>query len=113
MLLNSRRDLPQLSAVGDDVEQPVGPLSHVADAFTPVGEQVLFSNYSIVLDDQPHELRPTQRADEQVALPFGEGITRVELGARGRDHRVPEVDRLFHSFTLCWPTLGGATLPGE
>jgi hypothetical protein len=67
--LPARRNPPQLSAVGDDVQLPTGSLSHVADTLCPVSEQVLLTDHPIVLDDQPHEPRSSQRSDDQAAAP--------------------------------------------
>src|SRR5690554_2901463 len=98
--LSPRRDFPKLSAVGDDVEQPVGSLPDVADALAPIGEQVLLTDDAVILDDEPYELCPAQCANKQVAAPLGEGVARVELGARRCDDWIPEVDRLLKPLAL-------------
>src|SRR5690606_10720895 len=57
----------------------------------------LLADHLVAFEHQPREVRLAERGDEGVALPLREQLARVEHQARGRDHRVPVVDRLHES----------------
>jgi hypothetical protein len=55
--LAARRDFPEFAVclIRHDVECPVSSLSHVAYALPTLRQQMLFSDYAVFLDNQPHE----------------------------------------------------------
>src|SRR4051812_39305640 len=82
--------------IRQDVQQTVGSLPYVADALMKLGKQRLATELFVLLvDDHALEragvrnLTATGAADEQVALPRRETITRVEGDARRADRWQP------------------------
>ena len=53
----ARRYLQELPIrlVRDDVDRAVRPLSYIADAFPPIGEQMFLSDHAIILNRQSYE----------------------------------------------------------
>src|SRR5262249_6703460 len=81
-------------------EQPqgaVGSLADVADALPQAGEQSLLTDNALAVEHEAVQRLTSQRAHEQVILPFREEIARVEGRAGGSDGGVPIVDRLLHA----------------
>src|SRR5262245_18874266 len=71
--------------VGDDVEQAVGALPHVADALVQLGQQRLAAQlFELVVEDDPFEfavarnLAAARAPDEEVTLPGGQLVAGVE-----------------------------------
>ena len=62
---------PSVGVVGEQVEEAVGPLPHVADAFVQALQQPLLTHHLAPVEFQPHQHFATQRAEEQAALPAG------------------------------------------
>ncbi len=86
-----------MAAVGQEVEQAIRSLPDVADTLLQFAEVALFADDPAVLEGQPHQEARPQGANEEAALPAGEGRACVEGHARGRDHRIPIVDWLLHA----------------
>src|SRR5690606_36008955 len=93
-------DDPSARPVGQQVEQAVASLLHVANALVQLAEIAILARRATVLYLEAHQSARTKRADEEVAFPFLEDIAGVKHGARGRDHRIPVIHRLLHAF-LC------------
>src|SRR5687768_2859719 len=96
-------DPPQLAAtasrIRDDIEKPVGTLSHIPHPLTAIDEQVLFSGHASIRDGEAHEPLLPETADEQIAAPFGKRGARIELRTGRSNDRIPVVDRLLDAFS--------------
>src|SRR5262249_55332312 len=94
------RDQAQHTALPGVSEQPPGALrglAYVADALPQAGEQSLLTDNALAVEHEAVQRLTSQRAHEQVILPFREEIARVEGRAGGSDGGVPIVDRLLHA----------------
>src|SRR5918992_97145 len=67
-----------VGAVGQQVKEAVRTLAHVADALAQIGEKALLLDDFRGVELEPHEEAELQGGDEQIALPSGEGVARVE-----------------------------------
>ena len=85
--------------VGDEVDQPIRSLSHVANP-AQLLRQRFFVDDALTAQREPGELLAHHAADEQIATPPGEAITRVNHQARDADRRHPHVDRLLHALAV-------------
>src|SRR5438552_12398990 len=90
-----------LRVVGEQVDQPVGALANVADPVAVDRVPRLVGDAALG-DSQANEPTGSERADEEIAAPVGEGAAGVERRARRRDDRIPVIDGLLHA------GLGGA-----
>src|SRR5688572_5222917 len=91
--------------VGQEVQQLVRALPHVADALTQIHEQHLTAQlFPVVVEanalemSRARDLAHAHAADERVALPIRELVARVDREARGCDRRHPVDDRILESF---------------
>src|SRR5688572_6499821 len=107
--LPSRLDPQQraVALVGDHVEQPVRALPDVADAPAFVLEQRLAAGlfHRAVEHDaldapRTRNLAVAHTTDEEIALPLGESLARIEGHARRRDRRHEVDDRRGHALGL-------------
>jgi hypothetical protein len=80
--------------VGQQVEGPVGADLDVADTAELALQQALLAGHAAAVEVEPRqELRP-QRADQDIAAPFGKPVAVVDDETGRRDRRIPVVDRL-------------------
>src|SRR5690606_19340456 len=89
-----------LVLVGDDIEQPVRPLTHVADTLAQIVQQHLAAQLLELLVEQDalelaraRHLALAQPADEPVALPVRQRAAGIEAEARYGDGGRPVDDR--------------------
>ena len=79
---------PTIVGVGDEVEEPVGALTHVANALVEIDKELLAPRHvALLVDRDPLYAPPLQVANEQAALPVGKLVARIERHARGADRR--------------------------
>src|SRR5262249_26202558 len=95
--LGIRRRTPASRWVRGRPRGAVGSLAYVADALPQAGEQSLLTDNALAVEHEAVQRLTSQRAHEQVILPFREEIARVEGRAGGSDGGVPIVDRLLHA----------------
>ena len=106
--------------VGEQIEQLVRPLAHVADSLSQIDEQHLAPQLLHVLVEQDalqvtraRDLAHAHAANEDVALPLRQLVARVEGHARYRNRRRPVDDRILEpfareAFRLPRPRVGAA-----
>ena len=89
-----------LDLVGQQIQQAVRSLPHVADSLTQLGQQRLAPQllHLLVEEDalemaRARDLAGAQRADEDIALPLRESVAGVERHAGDRDRRHPVDER--------------------
>src|SRR6266571_389754 len=109
-LLEGRRnrlDSNQCTVIfgGEDIQESVRTLAHVANAILKLAQQRLAMElFPLLVEIDAHELTGprhlslTQSAGEEVSLPGGKPVARVEREARCGNRRDPEDNRLFHPF---------------
>src|SRR5687768_15604965 len=92
-----RHELQNLPAlVGQQIDRAIGPLAHVAYRPVFVRQQPLLRNHLLAIELEAHEVVRLVTTDEEVALPRGKQVRRVERHPARGDDGVPIVDRLLH-----------------
>src|SRR5439155_15127372 len=83
-----------VDVVGEHVEQAIRALAHVADALLEIHEHPLAAR-RLAARVQRHafEVRVRQGSDEDIPLPPGESVARVEGHARDGDRGIPVHER--------------------
>src|SRR5688572_9518954 len=69
---------PHKAVAGEDIQRAVGTTTHLADALIQVRQQAFFTDDALAVELEMHERASGHRADEQIVLPFGEQVARVE-----------------------------------
>src|SRR5690349_14000219 len=83
------------------IERAVLSLRDIPEALALVRQQARLAHYLVIAAQHDvGDMIAVEAADEQVVLPFRDGLPAVEGHAAGRQHRVPVIDRLLHAFLL-------------
>jgi hypothetical protein len=58
-----------LGRIGEEIDEPVRPLAHVADALAQLAQDALLAHDLVAVELEPCDERAGERADERVAQP--------------------------------------------